>query len=312
MVDNETAIENKPTAGIKGKRRLERAVVKGDKYDFIVKSGIYERKHWERIMELVSDVRVVRTSHVASYLGVSPGWASEMLSEMYKKHFLYRSFPKVDMGSSEGYYFIDNMGAFYLAALAEIPKKDFPWQPKDNLVGIDKLTHTISITDLRIALERKIMMNDGVALDKFWGERKTGRRQFEFDGEEHGINPDAEVGIFYRDEGVNKTYIKRFFFEYDRGTEELIKIKDKLNKYIKYYASDEFKERYKIPPILVVICDGDLSKKRFEVAISEIKDELKFDIYLSTYEEFIKNSLGEIFENKRLDSITKLVPIDAE
>lgn len=301
MGDKESAIETKeqPSKSNRGRRRLERATVKGDPYQFIVRSGIQNSKHGGRIIEFIYDVRVASRRQIQDYLGLKDSRTKHILSGLFTDMFLSRVFPKVDKGSSEGYYFLDSMGAFYLAGVLDVPKKEILWTPKENLISIDKLKHTLGVTEIRIALEKEIRNMDRVSLVQFWGEKRTGRRQFFSDDIEYGLNPDAEAIIQYPID--RKMYMKRYFFEFDRGTEDLNKITDKLRKYIKYYSSEEFDNRYSKNPILVFLCEGESSKLRIEKAISKVKIDLNFSLYVSGFDEFLKNPFGEIYIKESLN-----------
>lgn len=294
ITDSKT--KEQPSESIGGKRRLDRATVKGDPYQFIIRSGILNRKHDGRIIEFIYDVRVASRRQIQDYLGLKEGRTRKILSKLYVETFLHRTFPKVDKGSSEGYYFLDSMGASYLSGVYDVPKKEILWSSKENLISIDKLKHTLGVTEIRIALEKEIRKMDRVSLVQFWGEKRTGRRQFFFDDIEYGLNPDAEVIIRYPIE--NKIYLKRFFFEFDRGTEDLNKITDKLRKYTKYYSSEEFDNRYSKKPVLVILCEGETSRLRIEKAISKVEQDLNFSLYVADFAEFLNNSFSEIYEKQ--------------
>lgn len=294
ITDSKT--KEQPKISNRGRRRLERATLKGDPYQFIVRSDIQNSKHGGRIIEFIYDVRVASRRQIQEYLGVKDARAKHILSGLFVDMFLFRVFPKVDKGSSEGYYFLDSMGAFYLSGIYEVPKKEILWSSKENLIGIDKLKHTLGVTEIRIALEKEIRKMDRVSLVQFWGEKRTGRRQFFSDDIEYGLNPDAEVIIRYPIE--KKIYLKRFFFEFDRGTEDLNKITDKLRKYTKYYSSEEFDNRYSKKPVLVILCEGETSRLRIEKAISKVEQDLNFSLYIADFDEFLNNPFGEIYEKQ--------------
>lgn len=292
------------TNKIKGKRRRGRAEIKGDPYEFIFKSGINQNDNYAKIIELIFDVRVASTSQIKEYLGLSSTAVRKYLQYLYENNFLYRIFPKVEKGSSEGYYFLDSMGAFYLAAVNEVAKRDFPWSQKENLIGIDKLQHTLGITQVRIALEQ----SEEIEVTKFYGEKRTGRREFTDMNDRYVINPDAEINIRFQVDG--KKFARVLLLEYDRGTEELFKIREKLDKYIKYYGSSEFKQCYDNYPALVILSDGETSERRFTAAIEERKIELqekKISVYFSSYGDFLTNPAGEIFTNYRLNKKDSLI-----
>lgn len=292
------------TNKIKGKRRLERADIKGDPYEFVFKSGINKNANYAKIIEFIYDVRVASTSQIQGYLNVSSSGVRKYLQFLYENSFLYRIFPNVEKGSSEGYYFLDSMGAFYLAAVNEVAKRDFPWSQKENLIGIDKLQHTLGITQVRVALERA----KEIEVTKFYGEKRTGRREFSDLNDRYVINPDAEINIRFQED--SKTFARVILLEYDRGTEEVFKIREKLDKYIKYYESSEFEQSYDKSPALVVLSGGELSERRFTAAIEERKNEIqekKIPLYFTNYSEFLANPAGDIFMNYRFNRTESLI-----
>jgi hypothetical protein len=309
MGDNKSDIETneQPPVAIGGKRRLQRAIIKGDPYQFIIRSGIQNRKHDGRILEFIYDVRVASRRQLQEYLGLTDVRTRQILSKLFVERFLFRVFPKVDKGSSEGYYFLDSMGASYLAGVYDLPKKDILWSSKENLIGIDKLKHTLGVTEIRIALEKEIRNMDRVLLVQYWGEKRTGRRQFFFDDIEYGLNPDAEAIIQYP--VGEKNYMKRFFFEFDRGTEDLNKITDKLRKYTKYYSSEEFDNRYSTKPVLVILCEGETSRLRIEKSISKMRSDLNFFLYVADFDTFLKDPFGEIYEKESQNEEKKIAKL---
>lgn len=271
----------------KGTRRRERVEVKGNPYYHIMKYNMTKLRH--EIIMFLYEMRIATIDQIRrKFNNYSLVWIRKNLLDLYENGFVYRKFMHMNSGSSGGTYYLDNMGAFYIAANQGVEKNDIRWNVRDQAIGVDKSSHTISITEIRVILE-ETDKPDRFRILKFVGERHVGRIKFISQGEPMEFNPDGEIII------SDGKYQSFFFLEYDTGTESLGKIKDKIKKYEKFYRSEEIKNLYPVDPEVLVICENELSEYRFKRAIKDEKalDELNF--YITTIKKFKNDPFGKCF-----------------
>jgi hypothetical protein len=218
----------------------------------------------------------------------SERWIRNNLMDLYENGFIYRKYMHMFRGSGGGIYYLDNIGAFYIAADKGVEKSEVKWDPRDNAVGVDKSNHTISITEIRVILEETDKSSD-IEILKFVGERHVGRIKFTSEGELMEFNPDGEIII------LDGEYQSFFFLEYDTGTESLSKIEDKIEKYEKFYRSEEIKKLYPVDPEVLVICENELSEHRFKKAIKHKKSLKELKIFVTTLKKYKNDPWSDCF-----------------
>jgi hypothetical protein len=276
---------------VRGRRRLDRGEFPRDLNEHIAKHlpNVQE----DKVINFIYDMRYARTSDICKYLGLSLYQTRNYLRGLYLNWYLFRKFKKVDKGSSEGYYYLDKASVLYLATNAGMTIREFGWDNRYNISDPERMDHTLDITAIRVALHSACRDQD-VSLDKFHGEKRVGLRRID---ENKSINPDGEFALIVTDHG--QKFIKKYFLEYDRGTEDLLKIKEKVAKYYRYYQSEDCSERYdKYPPDLLFVCNGDLSEKRVRVAIDGQDDLLKLcRVVLVQKDVLMENPLAKVYED---------------
>ena len=286
---------------VRGRRRLDRIDLPKDLHEHIAKKlpNVQE----DRIIKFIYDMRYARTSDLSEYLGLSLQQTRNYLRRLYLDWFLFRKFKKVDKGSSEGYYYLDKASILYLATNEGLSLREFGWDNRYNISDPERMDHTLDITRIRVAIHSRCRDKE-VVLDKFHGEKRVGLRKI---NDEVSINPDGEFGLIISSEG--QKFMKKYFLEYDRGTEDLMKIKAKVNKYIGYYQSEDCAMRYdKYPPDLVFVCNGDLSEKRVRNAVSTHEHLFELcSVYLIQIEEFLSDPLADAYENLYSNQFTSLI-----
>lgn len=271
----------------RGTRRRERVEITGNPYHFIMKYNMTQLKH--EIIMFLYEMRIATVEQLyRKFSQYSPRWIRENLMDLYENNFIYRKYMHMFRGSGGGIYYLDNLGAFYIAANEEIEKKDVNWDPRDNAVGIEKSGHTISITEIRVILE-EIQRKDRFKLLKFVGSRQVGRIKYIFQGEQLEFTPDAEIII------QNDGYMFYYFLEYDTGTETPKKIEEKLKRYEMFYSSEEIKVLYPVEPAVLVICENEISEHRFKKVLKQKKSLKELKFYICGMEKFKNNPLGYSF-----------------
>lgn len=268
----------------KGRRRLERLEIKGDPYEFISKYNMNTSK--AATLKFLYEMRMAKTSQIQKHLGISYRAAQRMLSELYVANFVYRKFLRVDQGSAEGIYFMDTMGAFYLAQANDISRKELLWSQRDNAVGPERTEHALSITEIRLALEEAGRNTGLIELVKFHGEKRSGRRRYSTRGGDEEISMDAEIDLILNIQG--KKYLETLFLEFDLGFEDIRQIRNKIMRYENFYCSREFKEQYQTHPAVVIICTSEIAMRRFSKVISELS---------ATQDRYLIGSLDDLLRD---------------
>jgi hypothetical protein len=280
-------VNEEPKGYKPGSRRRKRVEIDGNPYYHIMKYNMTKLRH--EIIMFLYEMRIATVDQIGrKFKQYSLDWIRRNLLDLYENGFIFRKFMHINRGSSGGIYYLDNIGAFYIAADKGVEKNDIKWSARDNVIGVDKSSHTISITEIRVILE-ETDKPDGFEILKFVGERHVGRIKFISQGESMEFNPDGEVII------SDGEYQSFFFLEYDTGTESIGKLEDKIEKYEKFYRSEEIKKLYPVDPEVLVICENELSEHRFKKAIKGTKaiKELKF--YISTVKKFKDDPFGGCF-----------------
>jgi len=286
---------------VRGKRNLERTELPSDVHEHVSKTLPNRTEH--KIIAFLHDMRYARTSDISQFLGLSLSRTRTYLNRLYKDYYLFRSFPKVDKGSGEGYYCLDKASIFYLAANVSMTVKEFGWDYRYNINDPTRMDHTIDITKIRVAFSNA--SNGTVQLDTFAGEKKVGLRRIT---DELALRPDGEFTMIVS-KGSNK-YLKRFFLEYDRGTEDLYKIKEKVSKYVEYFKSEECRSRYLHLPSLLIVCNGELSERRFRAALDQYSELLLLStIFITQLDHVLADPLSDKYEEMSKNMFGKLTEI---
>lgn len=145
-------------------------------------------------------------------------------------------------------YFLDTRGASLAAEMREIPVSALDWKKEHNDVRWIFLEHLLATNDIRIRLQLaaghagftllewlddKSLASQSIR-DQFAVVTTAGRR------ESWAVGPDGYVSLLAPD---GKTR-HRAFIEADRATVPLARWQVKVEKYLAYFASSVFRERY--------------------------------------------------------------------
>ncbi|MBN2794484.1 MAG: replication-relaxation family protein [Clostridia bacterium] len=287
---------------IRGRRNLDRTELPSDINEHVSKTLPNITEH--KIIAFLYDMRYARTSDLSEYLGLSLSRTRAYLNRLYCDYYLFRTFPKVDKGSGEGYYCLDKASIYYLASNEGVTVKDFGWDYRYNINDPNRMDHTIDITKIRISFSN--WRSSKVSLETFVGEKKVGLRKID---EEHSLRPDGEFSLVVVSGG--QKYLKRFFIEYDRGTEDLYKIKEKISKYSLYYSSGKCSERYLHTPGILIVCNGELSQKRFEAALNSNLGLLSdTSVFIAQLSDVLDDPYRDIYTEFNSGTKVKLSKLD--
>lgn len=273
-------------ANKKGTRRLERVEIKGNPYNHLMNYPMNMVK--EKIIYFLYDMRVATTSQLVRCLKYSANYVRENLSDMYINQLVYRDFPLIKRGkhgSSEAVYFLDNQGAYFLAANNGLEKREVAWDPRDNVVSIGAVRHSLDITEIRVCMEEN---SKDIKVHEFLGERRIGQIVFQYQGVDYTFKPDGRI-VLYKKENEKLAKLS-FYLEYDRGTESLKTFLAKIKTYEKFYSSKKINELYKNihPAILIITNHPNRTNKLKELIEKYASSEINY--YFKTLDDKFKKN----------------------
>lgn len=142
-------------------------------------------------------------------------------------------------------YLLTRKGTQYLATIEDDEHPENEWRPKFNELSQYHLQHLLQVNHVRSAIERACDLNN---YELAWLNEHTIRQRKLYDRfrvqdalgatQTTTLIPD---GFFTLD--TPQLWLS-CFLEVDRGTESLKTVAHKLNKYLAYFATNTYKERY--------------------------------------------------------------------
>lgn len=221
------------------------------------------------LLELIHKKKFLRRDQAQVYL--SSFSSSDVLNKrirlLYHNYFIDKIYPQVGLGkgSSKQILCLDKAGAILL----HIPHFTKPIRYTDNLAMLPIYwRHHLRIIDVEIILIEMCKRRNFTL--------HTIEKEYILDAPEKRIIPDLFIFI------INKSgYV--CFIEIDMGTEDMIRLKNKIRDYEKYYLSNKWLELpwtsyFKDPPYPEILFITDDNDKR----IKEISRLLKESILTGT------------------------------
>jgi hypothetical protein len=174
---------------------------------------------------------------------------NERLRRLYHANCIDRFFPpcEKDAGSSEQHLILDYAGARALAQVKGYTKKDFKFKKRNYVPQHYK--HTLKIFDFKALLYQLnrqlgvVKYEDGEEgtigeIIAFHQESRARVKYYTEEGKKSVIIPDAFIVYKY----TSTSRLKLFWLECDNATEPLEELKYKIDRYIGYYRSGEWRE----------------------------------------------------------------------
>jgi hypothetical protein len=142
-------------------------------------------------------------------------------------------------------YVLTQKGIQHLAEVDGGDNSDISWHPKLNQMSQHHLQHLLQVNDVRIAIEQACDLNN---YELKWLDEYTIRRHRLYDRfSVQYSNGAIRVTVLIPDGFFALDTPKLWlgcFLEVDRGTESLKTISQKLSKYLAYFVTNSYKERY--------------------------------------------------------------------
>lgn len=142
-------------------------------------------------------------------------------------------------------YFLTEKGARHLATSDGVDRSEIYWRAKFNQISPYHIQHLLQVNDVRIAIEQSCAdrQYDLIWLDEFTIRRLKLYDKFQVRSTAGAIYTTTLIpdGFFTID---TPDLWLSCFLEVDRGTESLKVVTLKLSKYLAYFATNAYRERY--------------------------------------------------------------------
>jgi hypothetical protein len=164
---------------------------------------------------------VLTTDHIRDLVFGDKGHVRRRLVTLHRLAVLDRFRPHRETGSAPYHYVLGPMGATVLAAHQGIDLTDLGYR-RDKALAIahnQRLDHLVGVNSFFAALASHARRRPDTALVHWWSERRCAASWGEI------VRPDGYG--HWREAGTDVD----FFLEYDRGTEPLARLVDKLDGY---------------------------------------------------------------------------------
>jgi predicted transcriptional regulator len=180
------------------------------------------------ILRLLSHHRVFTTEQLTEVFFTNPTTARHRLTELHRLRLVDRFKPRRWLNDCAPYHYVlGQMGAMVVAAERDEDLDKLRWRADKALAigSSQRLNHLVGVNGFFTGLIAESRQKPGAHLVEWWSERQC--------DEWYGtlVRPDG-LGV-WREDGVGLD----FFLEYDRGTETLERVADKLEGYEKLEAA---------------------------------------------------------------------------
>lgn len=207
-----------------------------------------------QVVLAVYEYRVLRREQLQQMFFPSPNTANERLKRLYQHGYLERrQVPVVyGQGTAQALYLLGEKGADLVAERLGIDRGAVKWRAAQNRVSASFLEHTLMVNQVRLAF-MLAAEEAGYAIATWVGEEELkatrdyvhittaeGRRR------RVAVIPD---GYFILDLGSKRAH---FFLEVDRATEANKRWGQKVQAYLEYIRSGQYKARYQVSSLRVL------------------------------------------------------------
>ncbi len=284
----------KKSSGIRGKKNQERIDISQINEDFVIDFPLTPTQ--KKIIEIIYFMRALKTSHIVEILGLgSYSYVTNQLMILHLNRFIMREFPlrdRIQKGTKEAYYQLDECGAIYISGAFDIPLKDIKWKRRDNLIKIEKLEHTFMVSKVRACLEKEARQK-GHKIIQCMGDRHI-HTMFTYENQKYEFRPDMYVK--YSD----GKFKYEFLFEIDMGTMSITATSPKTSSFdrkVPYYEyfkmSEQSKYMYEGFPRVIVITQSTDRAKKLAAAV-KVQQKSKVEFYFTTFMFWEENCLGAV------------------
>jgi len=243
----------------------------------------------KRILASLHEYGALTTEQISHlFFNGSISRATKRLRQLYDARFLQRAFRIKGRGAPEAIHFLERR-LEVMEIVSEVLGKEVKevrrfWFSQKQLTE-----HFLEINAFRVQVELSCR-EQGVDIEIWLDERKC-IDQYRLEGKRKVItfSPDAYFRLLK--EGV----IWAYFLEWDRGTEELRRIREKGERYKEYWESGLYWERYGLKRFRVIwVVPGEERLRKISEALSPIHGAPPF--WLAVREEVEKAGRNVLIE----------------
>jgi hypothetical protein len=184
------------------------------------------------------DQQVLTTDQLALLFFSSKRRAQDRLLFLYRQRVLDRFYPqsRFDAGKPHAHWLLDEAGAHLVAASLDLDRKQLAWQRRDDWGSHPQLAHRLEVNRFVTDLIAATLVDRALGVVAWFGPRRAATRLGE--RMRGTVRPDAEL-ILTAPRGTIDLLL-----EWDRGTETLDRLDEKLRRYRKaeyklHYEDDE-------------------------------------------------------------------------
>jgi Replication-relaxation len=152
--------------------------------------------------------------------------AQDRLRFLYEQRVLDRFYPPrpYGLGKAQAHWLLDEGGAILVAASLEVERKELRWRRRDDWRSYPQLLHRLEANRFVTDLIGASLGVESTGLSEWWSSRRSAARLSDAGSYSRPI-PDTG---FYLETGRGRI---ECYLEWDRGTETLVRLREKLNLY---------------------------------------------------------------------------------
>jgi hypothetical protein len=184
------------------------------------------------------DQQVLTTDQLALLFFSSKRRAQDRLLFLYRQRVLDRFYPpsRFDAGKPQAHWLLDEAGAHLVAASLDLDRRHLDWQRRDDWGSHPQLAHRLEVNRFATELIAATLQDPALGVVAWFGPRQAAARLGE--RMRGTLRPDTELILTTVAGPVD------LLLEWDRGTETLDRLDEKLRRYRKaesklHYEDDE-------------------------------------------------------------------------
>jgi hypothetical protein len=173
------------------------------------------------ICEALYEHRVLTGDQLRELYFINGDRARHRLLELHRLRAVDRFRPYRPHGSAPYHYVLDELGAAVVATERGLETKELDWSRSKalKLASSSQLTHLVEANGFFVTLIAATRRSAGVHVTAWWGQRRCTQAWGEL------VRPDGYAALAYGGD------VRELCLEWDRGTEALARIEEKLARY---------------------------------------------------------------------------------
>ncbi|MGH3008978.1 MAG: replication-relaxation family protein [Gaiellaceae bacterium] len=202
---------------------LSRARRVGAEHVFELARHLTERDR--KVALCLYDQQLLTTDQLRLLFFSSKRRAQDRLLFLYRQRVLDRFYPAVIRGAGkpQAHWLLDEAGAHLVAASLDLDRKQLPWQRRDDWRSHPQLAHRLEVNRFVTDLIAATLPDRTLGIGAWFGSREAAARMGE--RMRGTLRPDAELVL------VSPAGPVDLLLEWDRGTEILERLEEKLRRY---------------------------------------------------------------------------------